>query len=184
MEQQTNATNWLELESEWIKNMHRNHWRHQDYYEKNKEKLKQLTKRYYEKNKEKMLIWQKNWYLNNKKRYTDYLTERYHKDINFQIAVKIRNRINKIIRYNKKIPISMRYKMDYEKIIEHLKPFPENINNYHIDHIIPLSSFNLTDEEDFKKATAPENHQWLLAHDNLIKGKKIMPYIQMKGGNE
>jgi len=66
--------------------------------------------------------------------------------------------------------------VDYEKIIEHLKPFPNNINKYHVDHIKPLCSFSFVGEEgsinleEIQQAFAPENHQWLLAQDNLRKG--------------
>lgn len=70
---------------------------------------------------------------------------------------------------------SKKYGIDYTAIINHLKPFPENIKLYHIDHIRPLASFNFvnpdgsTNFEEIKKAFAPENHQWLLARDNLSK---------------
>jgi hypothetical protein len=73
-----------------------------------------------------------------------------------------------------KIMSSNKYGIDYKKIIEHLKPFPEDLSKYHIDHIIPLVSFDLTNQEEIKKAFAPENHQWLLVFDNLSKGNKII----------
>lgn len=66
------------------------------------------------------------------------------------------------------------YGIDYQKIIEHLKPFPRDMHRFHIDHITPLVSFNFEDPKQIKKAFAPENHQWLLAKDNLSKGKKII----------
>lgn len=40
---------------------------------------------------------------------------------------------------------------------------------YHLDHIKPLAAFNLSDPEQVRAAFAPENHQWLLATDNLHK---------------
>ena len=67
------------------------------------------------------------------------------------------------------------YGINYSKIIEYLKPFPENLSKYHIDHIRPLCSFNFINQDgspnfiEIKKAFAPENHQWLLAKDNLSK---------------
>ena len=64
---------------------------------------------------------------------------------------------------------SKKYGIDYKAIIEHLKPFPKDISIYHIDHIKPLCSFDLTSPKEVKKAFAPENHQWLLARDNLMK---------------
>ncbi len=69
---------------------------------------------------------------------------------------------------------SKEYGVDYKAIIRHLKPFPEHISNFHIDHIKPLCSFDLTNPSEVKKAFSPENHQWLLAEDNLKKGVKSM----------
>jgi len=43
------------------------------------------------------------------------------------------------------------YGIDLQKIINHLKPFPKDLKNYDIDHIIPLIKFDLTKREDIKK---------------------------------
>ena len=50
----------------------------------------------------------------------------------------------------------------------------DNIDNWHIDHIRPVSSFNFTTTEceDFKKCWALENLQPLWAADNIAKGNK------------
>lgn len=95
-------------------------------------------------------------------------------DKNYNISRRLRNLLtNALIKYSMsgKAGESVKYGISYKKIIEHLKPFPEDISKYHIDHIKPLCSFNLEDKEQIKKAFAPENHRWLLAKDNLKKAK-------------
>lgn len=44
---------------------------------------------------------------------------------------------------------------------------------WHIDHIIPLSLFNLTDRNDFLNACHYTNLQPLWSLDNLKKGDRI-----------
>lgn len=45
---------------------------------------------------------------------------------------------------------------------------------WHIDHVLPLSSFNLSDKEDFKKACHWTNLQPLWWQDNIKKTNKIL----------
>lgn len=46
--------------------------------------------------------------------------------------------------------------------------------SWHLDHKLPLSSFDLTDREQFLKAAHYTNQQPLLAKDNLVKGAKLV----------
>ena len=60
------------------------------------------------------------------------------------------------------------------------RKFPDGMNwgNYgkcgwHLDHVKPLSLFNLEDREEFLKACHYSNYQPLWAKDNLRKNNKL-----------
>ena len=67
----------------------------------------------------------------------------------------------------------MQYGISIRDIIEHIGPCPGNRTDYHIDHIKPLSLFDLRNEEEIRKVFAPKNHQWLRAEENLSKNNKF-----------
>lgn len=56
----------------------------------------------------------------------------------------------------------------------------DNIREWHIDHIIPMSAFNfeLPEHNDFKKCWALKNLQPLWAKDNLSKHAKLKEDFQ------
>lgn len=115
-----------------------------------------------------------------------YNNRRRKKDVYFRNKLNLRRRVVRAFRdFTKtgKIMTSREYGIDYGKIIEHLmKNRPEGVANedlgnyreWHIDHIMPLSKFDLNNPDEVKKAFAPENHQWLTAEENMRKGNKIL----------
>jgi hypothetical protein len=164
---------------------------HKTYEETNKDKISKRKKEQYKNNKEQMDKKHNEWKKNNKDKWNKYKIEYYNKNkdkiiaygyrwekdmkiksIEFRIMKSLRDRLKEAFRkYSKfgKIMTSREYGIDYKLIIEHLKPFPKDRNLYHIDHIKPLCSFDLTNPEEVKKAMAPDNFRWLLAKDNLHK---------------
>jgi len=134
------------------------------YYQENRDKIKLQVKINYIKNRDKILLKQKIYRKN-------YLNNNPTARISGRLRVLLLKALNKYTKTGKH-QSSRKYGIDYQKIIDHLKPFPEDLSKYHIDHIKPLCSFDLTNLEEIKKAFAPENHQWLLAEDNLRKGGK------------
>lgn len=48
------------------------------------------------------------------------------------------------------------------------------MENYEIDHIIPLYSFDLNDSNQIQKAFSPKNLQWLTREENRKKLGKII----------
>lgn len=154
--------------------VNRTKWR-RNWVSNNKERKAFFDKKYYSENrnhiKEKAML----YFQENKDQIYKRLLLKLKTDKGFRIAYRIRSRLRKSVRiYILKGRVQARkYGVDYRAIIEHLKPFPEDLSKYHIDHIKPLCSFDLTDPEQVKQAFAPENHQWLLAQDNLKKGANI-----------
>ena len=130
------------------------------YYQDNKEKFCEQGKQYRQENKEK--IWKRN-------------KTRLQTNSDYALKMRLRRRLLhafKLYSTTGKTKPADEYGIDYAKILKHLEPFPANRNLYHIDHIKPLKLFDFDDPEQIKEAFAPENHQWLLAEDNLSKGAK------------
>jgi hypothetical protein len=69
-----------------------------------------------------------------------------------------------------------------EELISHLeKQFTdsmtwENYGEWHVDHRMPISSFNFesVDDDSFIKCWSLENLQPMWGNENIIKGSKIM----------
>lgn len=151
-------------------------------YNLNKEKYKKRNKRNWIKHREKYLIsyriYGKKYYEKNKKvlieKDNKYKRKRRKEDIQFRLKTNLRRRLLYALTLygNGKNFSSLKYGINYKKIINHLKPFPKEISKYHVDHIIPLCTFDLTDPKQILKAFAPENHQWLTIEENLSKGGK------------
>lgn len=140
-------------------------------YEKHKKRARKNALEYYNKIKNSQF-----YRYRRNERYKIYHKKRRDNDPEFKVAIRLRNLLySALTKYTKegKAFSSKRYGIDFNKIVKHLKPFPKNQGKWHIDHIIPLSSFNLKNPEEIKKAFAPENHQWLLASENIKKSNKI-----------
>ncbi|KKN67364.1 hypothetical protein LCGC14_0462280 [marine sediment metagenome] len=145
------------------------------YYPIKKEEIKENVRQYRIKNPKKIKMMQKNWVKKNREYVTKKMKERRENDVEFDTICKLRISLyNAIKNYSetKKIMSSRKYGINYKAIIENLKPFPKDMSKYHIDHIIPLSWFDFNNSKEIKWAFAPENHQWMLARDNIIKGNK------------
>jgi len=138
---------------------------------------------YYRKNKKHILARQRRYKKTPSGRATQakYSRNRLAKDLQFKLAHYIRKRISDAIRRNRKAGSAVR---DLGCSIIELKVYLENLfqenmtwdnwGEWHMDHIIPLSAFDLTDKEQFIKACHYTNLQPLWKADNLNKGSKII----------
>lgn len=160
---------------------------YQEYYKKNKERCLKYIKEYQQSENGKKKIkeynkirWASPQFKNKRQKYD---RERYHKNP----QNKIYRRINKQIKYcikrfirdgDLKITKSTHnfytivYGIDLYELINHLKPFPKDIENYEIDHKTPIKNFDLTDKEQIKNAYKKTNLQLLTSSANKKKGAK------------
>lgn len=144
---------------------------------KNLEKVRKQGREYYHSNPERAIASRKRNLPNRRKNNPAYIKNKMLTDPQFNIRAKLRSRFYRAMKSytkNGKIMDSNGYGIDYEEVIEHLKPFPKDLSKYHIDHINPLCNFDLTNPEEVRKAFAPENHQWLTIRENLRKSGRIV----------
>lgn len=138
--------------------------------EKYKKSRAETSKKYYEKNKTKINGW-----LNG------YMKEKRTNDVLFKLSANYRCRINtfyKRIKKTKNFNTETLLGCSWENFKNHIElQFVDgmcfsNYGEWHIDHIIPLSSAK--NEEEIIKLCHYSNLQPLWASDNLKKGDKIM----------
>lgn len=166
---------WLE------KNRERNILVRREWYKKNKEKRLKQLKEWRLKNKEKCKQLSKNWYEKNKKYIREKIKKRYGTDPNFKMRSNISRRILLALKGRCKSANTMTLLgvSNIEFLWAHLeKQFKpgmtkENHGLWHIDHIIPCFSFDLTKAEEQAKCFHYTNLQPLWASENLSKGNRI-----------
>lgn len=146
----------------------------------NPDKKRSIRKNCYNKNKNKENQQSKNYNKIHRKELSEKEKIRYNNDINFKLKKNLRSRLNDVLK-NKKSGSAVK---DLGCTLDELKLHIEsqwqkgmNWNNHspkgwHIDHIIPLSSFDLTDRQQFLKACHYTNLQPLWWEENLTKGAK------------
>jgi hypothetical protein len=151
------------------------------YYKKSKEIIKHQLKYYY-KNKSKILKREKCYFKNNKKRLqinrTKYMKEKRRTDIDFKLRCNLRSRIYCVLKgINKSKSTIKLLGCSIEKLKSHLESkFKPGMNwkNYgfygwHIDHIKPCCSFDLSKDSEQLKCFNYKNLQPLWALENKHK---------------
>lgn len=159
--------------------------RKREYYQKNKEHLDKVKKQYYKDNKEKVLIADKACKLLRKDELREYRRlrnqDRYKNDINFRIRKKLKARLYLAMKNNYISGIAVKNLSctigEFKIYLESKFQSGMNWENYgrggwEIDHILPLSGFDLTKEDQIKIACHYTNLQPLWAGDNLKKSNK------------
>jgi hypothetical protein len=167
------------------------------YRENNKDKIKLQKKAYDEVNKEKQKIYIKKYREQNKsiikekkrirfqkekEKVNEHYKIRYNQDVNFKLKCRLRHRLRMALKGNFKSGSAVD---ELGCTTEELKSYLESkfqpgmswdnwtSDGWHIDHIKPLNSFDLTDKNQLLEACHYTNLQPLWATDNITKSDKI-----------
>lgn len=125
----------------------------------------------------------KKWKKNNRTKVNKHEREKRAEDIQYRLRDNIRSRFRQALRgitkglgAIKALGCTIEYLKQYLESKFQLGMSWDNYGFYgwHIDHIVPLASFDLTDINQVKKACHYTNLQPLWAEDNLRKGAKII----------
>jgi hypothetical protein len=161
---------------------------HQKWYNKNKIRLqdyqREYQKEYYKDNHEKAKEAVKRWRTDNPDYKQEYYKNRRKVDPNYKLAMNLRSRIRSAVKsqFGDKAYKSIELLgCTIEEARQHLESkFQDGMTweNYgmfgwHIDHIKPVSSFDLTNPEEQKKCFHYTNLQPLWAEENLTKGARL-----------
>ncbi len=157
------------------------------YYKSHKEERAKNDRIYYEKNRVEISLKGKEYRKKNKRsileRNKEYANRMRRTNVQFKLRTILRSRLGDSLRGNWKNGSAVR---DLGCTIPELKFYLEgkftdgmtweNWTNdgWHIDHVIPLSFFDLSDREQFLKACHYTNLQPLWAVENISKNNKIV----------
>ena len=152
--------------------------------EKHIEYMKEYNKKYYMLNKEKLKEDVKKYYFNNKKKVRAYRNQweknKIKSDPNFKIRFIMKQRVRSALKNNIKSGktielLGLSINEFWLYLQSKFKPgmTKENYGKWHLDHIIPCSSFDLSDPKQQAKCFHYSNIQPLWAEENLKKGAKL-----------
>jgi hypothetical protein len=176
----------IRRKNNYLKNIDREkEWRKTHYLE-NKEIYYEKHKQYYIDNAERILFKNKEYRLLNKAKINDHFLNRRKTDINFKLAGNLRSRLRKalICKYKTGSAVSD-LGCSIEDFKKHLEsqfelgmtwdnygPYNKNIKRWNIDHVIPLSSVDLTNKDQLKIVCHYNNLRPLWAEKNLKDGAR------------
>jgi hypothetical protein len=155
----------------------------QKYYLKNKKRIIKRQRAYYKLNREQVKKWNRNFYIKNQIKYRKLMVKRdknrFNNDINYKIRSLLKTRLYLALKNNQKIGHTIELLgCSIDNLKKHLESkFTKgmsfsNYGKWHIDHIRPCSSFDLSKEEEQAKCFHYTNLQPLWAKENLSKGDK------------
>jgi hypothetical protein len=151
--------------------------------QQNEEKYKEWGREFRNQNKDKIRDYQREYKQVNRDRINQNEKNRKHNDSSYKLLCNLRVRINRALKLNSKSDHTLELLgCSINELKQHLEQqFTEGMawDNYgkfgwHIDHIIPCSSFDFNDFNQQKKCFHYTNLQPLWWNDNLSKSDRII----------
>lgn len=143
---------------------------HKMWYDKNKNEVKEYSQNYYRQNAAHLIT-----------PATKNYTRRHKEDSGYKLACDLRSRLRSAIKGGFRAGSAV---VELGCSVEFFKEYIEekfssemswgNYGKWHLDHIIPLASFDLSNRKQFVKATHYTNYQPLWTKENLKKGASII----------
>lgn len=153
-----------------------------NYYKLHREEQQERCKKWYIKNRKQLLLKSKERFANrNKKNYNKKEQEKLNTKPIYRVRRVLATRVTNALKYSKttkstnlKTLIGCTFEEARNHIQKQFKPGMswDNHGKWHIDHIKPLSKFNLLDPNEQLKAFNYKNLQPLWAKENLSKGNR------------
>lgn len=158
--------------------------KHRAYYSQNKSAALARSRESYLRKKDSVLEYQKEYKLKNadsiREKARHYVSRKRKTDIEWRLRDLLRKRLKNALKYKK---VETSFVRDLGCSISFLKDFIESkfsagmdwsnhgpkSNQWQLDHIVPLFTFDLTDKDQFLKACHYTNLQPLWYKDHLIK---------------
>ena len=147
-----------------------------------KESALLASKKWKEKNKPTLVKYQRLWRENNRDKIRADAHNRFMNDPNYRMATLLRSRVHDILKTkgNRKLDkmaslLGCSIDELRVKLQEKFQPVMtwSNYGKWHIDHILPCASFDLSTIEEQRRCFHFSNLQPLWAKDNLSKGARI-----------
>jgi len=171
------------------------------YYETNSDKIRERASKWFEKNRELCKQRSRDRYDKNKESILELAKQRakkpeviksrsarrrfkYHSVPCVKIAIRCRSRLARVLKKELRSENAIQLLgCSLEDAVKHIESLFKpgmswsnwNYNGWHLDHIKPLVSFDLTDPEQLKVACHISNLQPLWKNENLSKSRKTQP---------
>lgn len=146
-------------------------------------KSRERSRKWQQDNKERFKELQRRWREQNPSWANDYTKRRYAEDPQFALAYKVRARVYQAIQKGGASKTGRTEELigcSFDFLRQHIerqfkgKMSWDNPGSFHIDHIIPLAAFDLTDPAQLKVACNWQNMRPLPPRKNISKGAKLL----------